>query len=217
MRRGRGNSSRTGSGRSGRICRAITAEHRSNDGMRVKPPLTPPQYTRLPWNDFTFSATYTTTAASANNITITGGNIREQIVSRMGLAGTAGRIAFKVISCAGWNVATGTGFAEPYLRGLFYEVTPDAQVYAFRSDQADHGTLQRAARVGYYYPLRDRKEILTGDNDTHVLAAFNSVPQTANGNITVRVKVLWLCTNDGVVIRTPDDAPQGPDLTEVLF
>jgi hypothetical protein len=204
-------------GRPGRLSRAITAEHRSNDGQRVKPPLTPPQYTRLPWNDFTFSATYITQASTPNSVSITAGNVREQIVSRMGLTGITGRIAFKVISSAGWNVATGAGLAEPYLRGLFYEITPDAGTYAFRSDQADHGTLQRAARVGYQYPLRDRKEILTSANDTYVLSTFSSVPQTANGNITVRLKVLWLCTNDGNAIRALDDAPQGQDLDEVLF
>lgn len=194
---------------------AVRAEHRSNDGHKIVPPVTPPQYTRLPWNDFTFSATYLTSSASTNNISITAGNIRQQIVSRMGLNGAPGKIAFKVVSASAWNVSTGTGFAEPYIRGLFYEITPAAQVYAFRSDQADHGTLQRAARVGYQYPLRDRKEILTNDDENYVLGSFRSVANADNGNMTIRYKVLWLCTNDGDSIKSLDDAPQETDLVEV--
>lgn len=194
---------------------AVRAEHRSNDGHKIVPPITPPQYTRLPWNDFTFSATFLTSSSSTNEINITVGSIRQQIVSRMGLNGAPGKIAFKVISSSAWNVATGVGLAEPYIRGLFYEITPAASVYAFRSDQADHGTLQRAARVGYSYPLRDRKEILTNNDENYVLARFFSVPSTDNGNITIRFKVLWICTNDGDSIKSLDDAPQETDLVEV--
>lgn len=195
-----------------RMMRAVRAEHRSNDGHKIVPPITPPQFTRLPWNDFTFSATYTTSSSSTNAVSITAGNIRQQIVSRMGLTGSPGKIAFKVISGSAWNVATGVGLAEPYIRGLFYEITPAASVYAFRSDQADHGTLQRAARVGYAYPLRDKKEILTSTDDSYVLASFSSVSNKDNGNMTIRFKVLWLCTNDGDSIKSLDDAPVGTDL-----
>jgi hypothetical protein len=182
-------------------------EHHRNDGVKLKPALTPPQYVRLPWNSYTFSATYTTSDSSTNLISITAGNIRSQIVSRMGLTGAPGKIAFKVVRGYAWNVSTSNGLAEPYIRGLFYEVTPSATTYAFRSDQADHGTLQRPARVGYQYPLRDQKDILTSTDDNYVLASFSSVPQTANGNITVRFQVLWLCTNDGDSFRSPDDEP----------
>jgi hypothetical protein len=191
----------------GRVMQAVRQEHRNNDGAKVKPPITPPQYVRLPWNDFTFSATYGTSTSTSNAVSITAGNIRSQIVSRMGLTGAPGKIAFKVVSAAAWNVATSSGLTEPYIRGLFYEITPAASVYAFRSDQADHGTLQRAARVGYIYPLRDRKEILTGTDDSYVLGSFSTVPNELSGNITVRFRVLWLCTNDGESFRSLDDAP----------
>jgi hypothetical protein len=133
----------------------------------------------------------------------------------MGLTGAPGKIAFKVVSGAAWNVATSTGLAEPYIRALFYEITPAASVYAFRSDQADHGTLQRAARVGYHYPLRDRKEILTGTDDSYVLGTFATVPNADSGNITVRYKVLWLCTNDGDAFKSLDDAPDEGGLVKI--
>lgn len=123
----------------------------------------------------------------------------------------------KVDAAAAWNVTTANGFAEPYIRGLFYEVTPAATTYAFRSDQANHGTLNIPASVGYQYPLRDRKEILTSSEDSYVLASFSSVPTTANGNITVRFKVLWLCTNDGSAIRELDDTPPETDLKELAL
>jgi hypothetical protein len=194
----------------GRMRAAVRNEHLNNDGAKYRPPITPPQYVRLPWNDFTFSATYPTTDSTTNTISITAGSVRQQIVSRMGLGGTPGRIAFKIVSGAAWNVATANGFSEPYVRGLFYEVTPAATTYAFRSDQADHGTLQRAARVGYHYPLRDKKEILTSADDSYVLGTFSTVPNTASGNITVRYRVLWLCTNDGALLgyTAPDATPE---------
>jgi len=210
--RSRGNARSNRGGMGSRVMRAVRAEHRSNDGHKIVPRITPPQFTRLPWNDFTFSATFPTSSTSTNVVSITAGNIRQQIVSRMGLNGAPGKIAFKVISGSAWNVATGNGLAEPYIRGLFYEITPAASVYAFRSDQADHGTLQRAARVGYHYPLRDKKEILTNADESYVLASFSSVPNKENGNITIRFKVLWLCTNDGDSLRTLDDAPHETDL-----
>jgi len=178
-------------------------EHHRIDGTKFRPSLTPPQFTRLPWNTFTFSATYTTSTGSTNEIDITVGNIRTQIVSRMGLSGAPGRICLKIVRGAAWNVATGSGLAEPYLNGFFYEITPAASNYAFRSDQADHGTLQRPARLGYLYPARDRKEILTSTEDDYVLAKIKSVPNTANGNITVRFGVLWLCTANDASIRQP--------------
>lgn len=187
------------------VRQVVRAEHRSNDGHKIVPRITPPQFTRLPWNDFTFTETYKTLATSDNFISVTVGSIRRQIVDRMGLNGAPGTLALKVISGAAWNISTGNGFTEPFIKGLFYEITPAASTYAFRSDQQDNGTLQRAARVGYMYPLRDRKEILTNTEENYVLASFRTQPNQESGNITIRFKVLWLCTNDSSALRSRDD------------
>lgn len=196
----------------------IRAEHRANDGHKIVPRITPPQFTRLPWNDFIFSATYITSASAENYVDLTLGAIRSQIVSRMGLTGAPGKIFIKVVSCCAWNVANGNGLPEPFVRGTFYEIAPEMAHYSFRSDQQDHGTLNRPAKIGYFYPLRDRKEILTIDNDSLVVARISSQPNKDYGNITIRFKVLWMCTGQpDTMMRAGNDAPTETELEQLPF
>lgn len=168
------------------------AGHR-DAGKKLVPALRPPQIVRLPWNAYTFSATYATD--STTEITVSVGSIRQQIVARMGLTGAPGQISLKVNSAYAWNTAIGGSFAQPSLEGLFWELNTDSGgSYSVRSEQYDHGTLNIPARCGYLYPLTDRKEVHTASNDSHVVAKF-VVPTTTggNGNVTVRVHVLWNC------------------------
>merc|ERR1712096_480557 len=169
----------------------VRASQHRDAGKKLVPALRPPQIVRLPWNSYTFSATYSTDTTTTINITV--GSIRQQIVSRMGLTGAPGRISLKVNSCYAWNTAVGGSFAQPSMEGLFWELNTDSGgSYSVRSEQYDHGTLNVPARVGYLYPLTDRKEVHTSSNDTHVIAKL-VVPTTTggNGNVTVRVNVLW--------------------------
>jgi len=194
-RRGRGpNSQRR---QAAALRQRINAEHRRTDGAKLVPRLTPPQFTRLPWNTFTYSATWTTSATSSNIIDITVGSVREQIVSSMGLTGSPGRILLKIQSGQAWQVATGSGLSEPNLTAWFFEIDPDAADYTFRSYQQDHGTLNRPARCGYQFPARDSKQVLSASNDSHLLMRAKSVSNKAMGNITARIRVLWLCTANG--------------------
>jgi hypothetical protein len=168
----------------------LRAQNERNSGCKVVPALRPPQIVRLPWNSYTFSATYST--ATATTITITIGNIRQQIISRMGLAGATGSISLKVQSCAAWNTSVGPGFGQPSLEGLFWELNTDSGgSYSVRSEQYDHGTLNIPARVGYIYPLTDRKEVHTSANDSHVVARFVVPAGGDTGNVTVRTHILW--------------------------
>lgn len=163
-----------------------------NSGCKVVPAMRPPQIVRLPWNSYTFSATYST--ASVSQITVTIGNLRQQIISVMGLTNAPGRISMKVQSAAAWNIAVGPQFAQPSLEGLFWELNTDSGgSYSVRSEQYDHGTLNVPARVGYVYPLTDRKEVHTSDNDSHVVAKFAVPSGGNNGNVTVRIHILWNC------------------------
>jgi len=183
----------------------VNAEHRRNDGAKQVPRLTPPQYVKLPWNSYTFSTTYQTGTAFPNSIDIAVSNVRNDIVTRMGLTGSPGKVLLKIQSAQVWQVATGTGFQEPNMRCWFYEIDPDAPTYSFRSEQADHGTLNRPARCGYQYPLRDSKQILSSSNDTHVLLRVATVPNEDMGNLTIRVRVLWLCAAEASpVLRERD-------------
>lgn len=167
------------------------AQHR-DAGKKLVPALRPPQIVRLPWNSYTFSATYAT-SSTVSSITITVGNIREQIISRMGFTGFSGKISLKVNSAYAWNTAIGGTLTQPSMEGLFWELSTDSGgSYSVRSEQYDHGTLNIPARVGYLYPLSDRKEVHTTTNDAHVVARF-VVPISTNGsgNVTVRINVLW--------------------------
>jgi len=172
----------------------VNAEHRRNDGTKLVPRLTPPQYVKLPWNSYTFSTTLETSATLQNEFDLNVATVRNDIVTRMGLTGAPGRVLLKIQSAHVWNVSTGNGFNEPNIRCWFYEIDPDAPTYTFRSEQADHGTLNRPARCGYQYPLRDSKQVLSSANDGHILFRVRTVANSQMGNITIRVKVLWLCS-----------------------
>jgi len=168
----------------------VRAAARNDHGHKIVPALRPPQFVRLPWNSYTYSATYGT-APDQNSIRITIGTIRNQMIAQMGLTGVPGVISMKVQSAMAWNTAIGPSFAQPSMESLFYELSTDSGgSYSVRSEQYDHGTLNIPARGGYLYPLTDRKEVHTKLNDSHVVATFVT-PSAANGNVTVRVKILW--------------------------
>jgi len=184
-------------------------------GKKLVPALRPPQIVRLPWNSFTFSATYST--QSSAEITVSIGSIRSQIISQMGLTGAPGIISMKVNSAYAWNTAAG-GLAQPSLQGLFWELQTDSGgSYSVRSEQYDHGTLNVPARVGYLYPLTDRKEVHTVQNDSHVVAKF-TVPSGSlpNGNVTVRVQVLWNCAAAATTRNVSEPLVPNPPEIDVL-
>lgn len=172
----------------------VRASARRDHGHKVVPALRPPQIVRLPWNSFTYSATYDTSASTA--ITVSIGSIRNQIASLMGFPGdaTAGKVSLKVQSASCWCTSVGPSFAQPSIEGLFWELAPVSQgeVYNVRSEQYDHGTLNIPARTGYVWPLSDRKEIHTQETDSHVVCKF-AAPINAALNVTVRIHVLWIC------------------------
>jgi hypothetical protein len=130
----------------------------------------------------------------------------------MGFTGAPGRISLKVNSAYGWNTATGGSFAQPSMEGLFWELTTDSGgSYSVRSEQYDHGTLNIPARVGYLYPLTDRKEVHTSSNDSHIVARFVVPASTGgNGNVTVRVHVLWNCAAVPAQLNVSDALPTNP-------
>lgn len=172
--------------------RMVRASARRDQGHKIVPALRPPQIVRLPWNSYTYSATYSTDQSPV--VTITVSNIRHQIISLMGLEGSPGKIAMKIQSCSAWATSVGPAFAQPSLEGLFWELIPvsTGETYNVRSEQYDHGTLNVPARVGYSWPIADRKEILIDSNDSHVVGKF-TVPQNSHLLVTVRVHILWNC------------------------
>lgn len=202
----RNNNNRTNQGTRGMI---RAAQHR-DAGKKLIPALRPPQIVRLPWNSYTFSATFATATSQTINITV--GTIRNQIASLMGFTGSTGSVSIKVNSAYAWNTSIGPNFSQPSMEGLFWELSTDSGgTYSVRSEQYDHGTLNIPARVGYLYPLSDRKEVHTATNDSHLVARF-VVPSSAsgNGNVTIRVNVLWNSAAQPTQLNIADsmDLPQ---------
>jgi hypothetical protein len=214
MRRGnrRGNASNVNPG-----VRALLRRSQARDGgVKIVPSFRPPQIVRLPWNSFTFSASYDTTSAA--QITVSIGSIRGQIISQMGLTGSPGRISLKVQSAYAWNTSIGPGFKQPSLQGLFWELSTDSGgSYSVRSEQYDHGTLNVPARCGYLYPLTDRKEVHTSDNDSHVVAKF-TVPSGSlpHGVVTVRIHVLWNSAAEPAQLNINNPVPSSTDIDSAL-
>lgn len=192
------------------------AQHR-NAGKALVPALCPPMFVRLPWNSFTFSATYAT--ASANVIEVSVGNIRQQIITLMGFGGSPGVISLKIQQAYAWNTSVGPNFVQPSIQGLFWELTSDSQgSYAVRKELYDHGTLNRPGKLGYLYPLTDRKEVHTSLNDTHIVAKFTVPPGSLpHGFVTVRIHVLWNSSAAPSTKNVSDSALPIPDNLDIGY
>lgn len=192
------------------------AQHR-NAGQKLTPALCPPMFVRLPWNSYTFSATYATD--TANVIEVTVGNVRQQINTIMGFTGAPGVISLKVQSAYAWNTSVGPNFVQPSIEGLFWELATDSGgSYSVRKELYDHGTLNRPGKVGYLFPLTDRKEVHTSLNDTHVIAKF-TVPSGSlpHGFVTVRVNVLWNSSAQPSTRNVSDPALTPPDNLDIGY
>jgi len=183
-------------------------------GKKLVPQTRPPQIVRLPWNSYTFSATYSLSAQSTK-VEVTVGNIRTQIRDRMGM-GNSAVIGLKVNAAYAWNTSVGPAFAQPSMESLFWELTTDSGgSYKVRSEQYDHGTLNIPARGGYLYPLTDRKEVHGVDNDNHVICTF--VTPAVVSKVTVRVMVLWNSAAPATMSTVPIPDPYHPRTEAIEF
>jgi len=176
---GRGNVSRT-------VNAAIRREARHDAGQSFTPSVLPPDFARVPWHPFTFSATF---AGDGQDGTISATTIRSTVIGICGISNT-GRVEMKIDRARVWNISKGgtDGFSMPNLVTKFYELTPnDSGTQAVRCYRNDHGTLNMPARTGYVWPLRDRSEVLTSDDNGDVM--------TMNGptgtNVVVMINLLY--------------------------
>jgi len=159
-------------------------------GHEIKPPQDPTSFVELPWNSWTYERTDTTASAdSGDNVTVK--NIIDQLRARVGLSSTA-VVRIKVQSARIWCTAVGPTFAHPDMRGIFYEVNGQGTSATARSTQRDIGTLNAPARVGYQYPIDDRKEVLTSVDDATLIAGY--VVVGSGSEVSSRVQILWQST-----------------------
>lgn len=170
----------------GRAVTMIRQQNRRDQGHKFRPEKLPPDFVDRPWNAFTFSATYNGQGFESY-VEITSSNIREYIRGKVGLASTA-QIYIKVEKARCWATSVGPNFVMPFLRGGFFETQADSTGNVeSRTQLSDHGALSDPARVAYYWPLADRKNILSpGVNLT-----FLQMQGTVGAELTVMVNVLW--------------------------
>lgn len=165
----------------------ITALRHDLMGHKKTPSMDPSTFVQLPWNNWTFERTYEVPDTPAVPQTYKVNDIINQIAVRVGLTSVE-NCRIKVQSISSWSTATGLGY--PDVAAEFYELSGQqiGSIQYPRSMQRDKGTLNRPARVGYVYPLADRKEIFGSPEGLLELAKFTRADNCA---LTTRIQVLW--------------------------
>lgn len=168
---------------------AIRREARHDAGQGFTPSLLPPDFVRVPWNSFTFSSTVSGSDAFS---AVTVKTIRDTIIGICGISNTA-IVQLKIERARVWNISRGGtgGFSMPNLYTRFYELTTStSNQSAFRTFRNDHGTLDLPAKAGYLWPLRDRTEVLSSNED-HDVMSFKAPSGTS---VVVMINCLWRST-----------------------
>lgn len=178
---------------------AIRRSNRHDNGQHFVPSLLPPQFVKVPWNSFTFSASYT----GGSPIHVKSSTLRDYV---RGLVATSNIsvISIKVEKARVWNIAVGgsSGFKMPNLSSSFYELTLNhSNIQNVRSTQSDHGTLDLPARTGYVWPISDRTEVLSNTEDINLLTTYGVQGST----VVVMVNFLWRS-----VPKLSEDDPLSP-------
>jgi len=183
--RGRGRNSRQ-SNVSRTVNAAVRREARHDAGQVFTPSLLPPDFARIPWHPFTFSATFA--GDSATGI-ITSNTLRGTIIGICGIANTA-KVEIKVERARAWNISKGgtDGFNMPNLVTKYFELATNQNgTQSVRVFRNDHGTLNMPARTGYVWPLRDRCEVLSNDETVDVM----SINGPTGTNVVVMINILY--------------------------
>jgi hypothetical protein len=170
----------------GRAVTMIRQQNRRDQGHKFRPEKLPPDFVERPWNSFTFSATYAAPGFDAS-VEIKFADIREYIRAKVGLAPTA-KIYLKIEKARCWGTSVGPTFVLPFLRAYFYELQADsAGAVQSRTQLSDHGALSDPARVAYFWPLTDRKAIISASSNI----VFLLMQGTVGADLTAMVNVLW--------------------------
>lgn len=169
----------------------VTMLERRLNGHKTIPQDNPPAYVSLPWNNFTYEKTQEAGQALAAQVT-TVNDILVQLAARCGLSTSPPDVAdvrVKVQSCQVWGTVGGT-LLVPEIAVEFFELSGEtAANQRPRNTQRDVGTLNKPAKVGYTFPLADRKEVVA--DDLTLLKVASAIAIYAGTNLTTRIQVLW--------------------------
>lgn len=182
----------------------IRQQNRRDQGHKFRPEKLPPDFVERPWNSFTFSATYAAPGFDAS-VEIKFSDLREYIRGKVGLSPTA-KIYLKIEKARCWGTSVGPTFVLPFLRAYYYELQADsAGVVQSRTQLSDHGALSDPARVAYFWPLMDRKNIISASSNI----VFLLMQGTVGSELTAMVNVLWYSVpGDSAIHEKSIAAPQ---------
>jgi hypothetical protein len=155
-------------------------------GHEMKFAADPTAFVELPWNSFTYDQTVTT-GTDDQSVAVTSAAIIAFMRPRLGLSETA-NLRIKVQTTKFWATARGPRFARPELRGQFYELAGQSSPPLLRSVIRDAGTMNQPARVGYEYPITDRKEVLNSAQNYQIAEAEC---KNSGTDVNFRVALLW--------------------------
>lgn len=213
MNRGRG---RGRGGRQSNVSRTVNAavrrEAKHDAGQSFTPAIMPPDFARIPWHPFTFSATL---SGDGQTGTISVTTLRGTIIGICGISNTA-KVEIKVERARVWNISKGgtDGFSMPNLVTKYYELAANnAGTQAVRVFRNDHGTLNLPAKTGYVWPLRDRCEVLSNDDDLDVM----SINGPTGTNIVVMINLLYRSLGSAALDYFAPSVRKGNDATDSGF
>lgn len=169
-----------------RLQREIRSLKHDINGHKTTPSVAPHAFVQLPWNSWTYEATIEATE-DFEFINTTVASVCAQIRLRLSLESTAD-IRIKVQSAQVWCTASSLIF--PDLECFFYELNGESNQNIARYHGRDKGTLNLPARVGYSYPIVDKREIIRESNSgsKKILTAR---PTATDSNVTIRIQLLW--------------------------
>lgn len=180
-----------------RVIPQVTALRNDITGCDYVPNSDPRAITELPFNSICLEFTNLNTdgETTSGTVQVSVGSIRTKLKTLVGLTDSA-NIKLKVQKTSHYVTADGNGFIRPSLRSQVYELNQSGSATA-RTTLADKGNLNDPAKVGYHWPMVDKKEILTSADDAVLVTACEG--GTTKGaqsavvypNVLVRLYILW--------------------------
>jgi len=182
--RGRGRGPNRGGGARA-VASAVRNQNHRDNGYTFRPPQVPPPFATHPWNAFTYSVTYDGTGG---NINVTTAQLTAYLRNKVGLEATA-EVPIKIEKAGVWATTKGATMPYPILTAQFYELQASgaSALQNARKDVRDHGSMTTPAKAGFFWPLQDRREVIS---DSQNLTVLQFRGDTGNA-CTVQIHFLW--------------------------
>lgn len=178
-------------------------------GAKTRPTPVPRSFVQYPWNSWTYDQVAEVTS-SARVATVTLKDIGDDLVMKLGLAGSPAELNYRIKVQAAQVWLTASGLAYPDLSVDFYEINGNtSNAASVRSTQNDKGTLNMPAKCGYRYPVMDQKDVLNSGADGLIILRAGAGGVATGMEISIRIQVLWQVRPDTSFVGF-DEEEAGP-------